>query len=98
MASTPPTTDLQDLLTALEERVRRAAQAIHRLKADNVRLTRDLASATSRAADWQQRCVTWERDRTALETRLERLLGEIDQLARAHEGGEPSDDLADRQR
>lgn len=98
MASPPPTTDLQDLLTALEERVRRAAQAIHRLKADNVRLTRDLASSTSRAADWQQRCVAWERERTSLETRLERLLSEIDHLAHTHEGAEPSHDLADRQR
>lgn len=101
MASTKAlTADLDSLLGALEERVRRAAQAIQRLKTENARLSRELASATTRAADWQQRCTAWDRDRNALETRLERLLKEIDHLA--HEGAEPSTepphDLADRNR
>jgi chromosome segregation ATPase len=88
MAPKPHTAELDALLSALEERVRRAAHAIQRLKAENARLTRELASAATRATDWQQRCTAWDRDRTALETRLERLLNEIDHLA--HEGAEPS--------
>lgn len=98
MASTTTNTDLNDLLTALEGQVRRAAQAVHRLKTENARLTRELSSVTTRAAEWQKRCATWERERDSLGARLERLLTELDHLANAHEGAEPSHDLEDRDR
>jgi chromosome segregation ATPase len=98
MASTAPSTDLNDLLTSLEGQVRRAAQAVHRLKTENARLTRELASVTARAAEWQKRSATWERERDSLGARLERLLTDLDHLAHAHEGTESSHDLEDRDR
>lgn len=87
MSSSPPTIiGLNDLLTALEERVRRATGVIERLRDENARLTRELESAAARRADWEQRGAGWERERDGLGARLERLLHDIDALARAHDG------------
>ncbi|MFZ5877566.1 MAG: cell division protein ZapB [Nitrospirota bacterium] len=85
---TPPTAaaPLDDLLTALEARVRRATEVIERLRRDNERLSRELESAAARLADWKQRGAGWERERDALGARLERLLCDIDALAQAQDG------------
>jgi len=98
MTSTASSTDLHELLTALEGQVRRAAQAVHRLKSENARLSRELTSATARTAEWQTRCAAWERERDSLGARLERLLSELDHLAHAHEQAESPHDLENRDR
>jgi len=96
MGATSSNTDLNELLTALESQVRRATQAVHRLKTENARLTRELASVTARAAESQKRCATWERERDALGSRLEHLLNDLDHLTHAPEDAESPHDLKDR--
>ncbi len=87
MSTSPqPTIGLDDLLTALEERVRRATGVIERLRDENARLTREIESAAARLADWEQRGAGWERERDGLGARLQRLLRDIDALARAQDG------------
>jgi chromosome segregation ATPase len=87
MSQSPQTTiGLDDLLTALEERVRRATGVIERLRDENARLTRELESAAARLADGEQRSAGWERERNELGARLERLLRDVDALARAQDG------------
>jgi len=89
MPSSPtPTIGLDDLLTALEERVRRATGVIQRLRDENARLTRKLESVAARLADWEQRGAGWEGERDGLGARLERLLRDVDALARAQEDGQ----------
>jgi chromosome segregation ATPase len=83
---TPPIAPLDELLTALEARVHRAAEVIERLRDENARLTRELESAAASLADWDQRGSGWKRERDALGARLERLLHDIDALARAQDG------------
>jgi chromosome segregation ATPase len=84
--SPPPTLALDDLLTSLEERVRRATGVIERLRDENARLTRELESAAAHLAGWEQRGAGWERERDGLGARLERLLRDVDVLARAQDG------------
>lgn len=85
MNATHATTGLDDLLTTLEERVRRSATVVERLRAENARLARELESAAARLGAWERRGADWERERDALGTRLEHLVRDIDDMARAHE-------------
>jgi chromosome segregation ATPase len=78
-------TDLNELLAALEQRVRRAVKAVDRLRDENARLAGELASAAARLGEWERRGAGWERERDALGARLERLLQDIDSLARTQE-------------
>jgi chromosome segregation ATPase len=88
MNATHATTGLDDLLTTLEERVRRAAATVERLRAENARLARELDSAAARLGAWERHGAEWERERDALGTRLEHLVRDIDELARAHQDHE----------
>jgi chromosome segregation ATPase len=85
MSAAPATTGLDDLLTTLEERVRRAATTVERLRAENTRLAREIESAVSRLGAWERRGAEWERERDALGERLEQLVRDIDELASTHE-------------
>lgn len=89
--------DTENLLMALEERIRRTLGALRHLRTENHRLTRELDQARADSIQLADRCEHWERERRTLGRRIEHLLIELDTLTH-HDSEGAADDhgLADR--
>ena len=66
------------LLSALEQRIERVMAVLAHLKSENVRLVAELDRAQGRLTELETTRGRWEKERTTLGSRIERLLVELD--------------------
>jgi len=69
-----------DSLSSLEERIQRAVQLVARLRQEKESALEDAAAARAEAARLSDQVKTLEADRKQVRNRIEKLLGQIDQL------------------
>jgi chromosome segregation ATPase len=67
-------------LAELEERVRQAVAEIGRLRGDNRRLERELAKLKKAGAAGGEAAAAWERERSEVRERVERLARHLEEL------------------
>jgi hypothetical protein len=77
-------------LAELEQRVRQAVAEIGRLRQENRRLERELTKLKKAGGDG---AAAWERERTEVRARVERLAHHLEELlGQAADGGQPADE------
>ncbi|HJT21434.1 MAG TPA: cell division protein ZapB [Nitrospira sp.] len=69
-----------DRLDALETRIRELVKLVHELKKKNASLEEDLKAIRQRYAEQSDSNRRWERERTDIKSRIEKVLGEIELL------------------
>ncbi len=70
-----------DSLSSLEERIQPAIQVVARLRKEKEAALADAAAAKAEAARLQEEVRQLQSDRKQVRTRIEKLLGQIDQLS-----------------
>ena len=70
-----------DSLSSLEERIQQAIQVVARLRKEKEAALADAAAAKADAARLQEEVRQLQSDRKQVRTRIEKLLGQIDQLS-----------------
>jgi FtsZ-binding cell division protein ZapB len=70
-----------DSLSSLEERIQRAVQLVARLRQEREAALEEAASAKADAARLADEVKTLQAERKQVRTRIEKLLGQIDQLS-----------------
>ena len=71
----------QDSLTSLEERIQRAVQLVAKLRQEKESALHEATEARAEAARLSGQVKTLETERKQVRTRIEKLLGQIDQLS-----------------
>ena len=74
----PGDLDPTALLSALEQRIEQVMSALAHLKSENTRLAAELDRAQARLSELETTRGRWEKERTTLGSRIERLLVELD--------------------
>lgn len=74
----PGDPDPTTLLAALEQRIERVMAVLAHLKSENARLTVELEQTHARLTELDTTRGRWEKERTTLGSRIERLLVELD--------------------
>jgi FtsZ-binding cell division protein ZapB len=69
-----------DRLDALETRIRDLVKLVHELKKKNAALEEDLKALRQRYVEQSDSNRRWERERTDIKSRIEKVLGEIELL------------------
>jgi archaellum component FlaC len=69
-----------DRLDALETRIKDLVKLVHELKRKNAALEEDLKSVRQRYAEQSDSNRRWERERSDIRTRIEKVLSEIELL------------------
>ena len=69
-----------DRLDALETRIKDLVKLVHELKKKNAALEDDLKTMRQRFAEQNDSNRRWERERTDIKARIEKVLGEIELL------------------
>jgi FtsZ-binding cell division protein ZapB len=75
-----PVTQESDSLSSLEERIQRAVQLVTRLRQEKEAALADAADARAEAARLNEEVRTLQTERKQVRNRIERLLGQIDEL------------------
>ena len=70
-----------DALAGLEERIRQAVELVGRLRQERDAALREAADARAQSAKLTEQVRTLEAERKQVRTRIEKLLGQIDQLS-----------------
>jgi hypothetical protein len=76
-----PVDQEQDSLSTLEERVQRAVQLVVKLRAEKEAALEEAAEAKADAARLTEEVKALQADRKQVRSRIEKLLGQIDQLS-----------------
>ena len=71
----------QDSLGSLEERIAQAVQVVARLRKEKVAALEEAADAKAQAARLAEEVKTLQAERKQVRSRIEKLLGQIDQLS-----------------
>jgi FtsZ-binding cell division protein ZapB len=69
-----------DRLDALETRIKDLVKLVHELKKKNAALEEDIKAIRQRYAEQSDSNRRWERERTDIKSRIEKVLGEIELL------------------
>ena len=75
-----PVPEEVDSLTSLEDRIQRAVQLVTRLRQEKEAAVEDAAEAKAEAARLADEVKTLQAERKQVRARIEKLLGQIDQL------------------
>jgi predicted nucleic acid-binding Zn-ribbon protein len=70
-----------DSLSSLEDRIQRAVQLVTRLRQEKESAVEDAAAARAEAARLAEEVKTLQTERKQVRSRIEKLLGQIDQLS-----------------
>ena len=70
-----------DSLSSLEDRIQRAVQLVTRLRQEKEAAVEDAAAARAEAARLAEEVKTLQTERKQVRSRIEKLLGQIDQLS-----------------
>lgn len=70
-----------DSLSSLEDRIQQAIQVVARLRKEKEAALEDAAAAKAEVAKLQEQVKHLQNDRKQVRTRIEKLLGQIDQLS-----------------
>jgi FtsZ-binding cell division protein ZapB len=76
-----PTEQDTDALSGLEERIQKAVELVTRLRAEKDAALQDAADAHAQAARLSEEVKTLQDERKQVRTRIEKLLGQIDELS-----------------
>ena len=76
-----PVDQEQDSLSTLEERIQRAVQLVARLRQEKEAALEEAAEAKADAARLTEEVKTLQAERKQVRSRIEKLLGQIDQLS-----------------
>lgn len=75
-----PAEQYEDSLTSLEDRIQKAVQLVSRLRQDKEAALQDASEAHAEAARLAEQVKILEAERKQVRSRIEKLLGTIDQL------------------
>ena len=78
-----PVSQETDSLSSLEQRIQQAVQLVARLRAEKNAALEEAAASRSEAARLSEQVRTLEAERKQVRQRIEKLLGQIDQLNEA---------------
>ncbi len=76
-----PAEQENDSLSTLEERIQRAVQSMSKLRQERDAAVEEAAEAKAEAAVWPRKSQTLQAERKQVRSRIEKLLGQIDQLS-----------------
>jgi len=76
-----PAEQESDSLNSLEDRIQRAVQLVGRLRQEREAAVEEAAHARREAARWADEVKTLQAERKQVRSRIEKLLGQIDQLS-----------------
>lgn len=76
-----PSEQETDALTGLEDRIQKAVQLVVRLRAEKEAAEQDAADARAEAARLAEEVKHLQAERKQVRTRIEKLLGQIDELS-----------------